>query len=76
MSRFEEANQRLLDALDRLERAAERRPSNGAGDEVGALREALDNSRRANAALRGSRDVLAIRLDSAIDRLKTVLGEE
>ena len=76
MSRFEDANQRLLDALDRLERAAERRRSNGAGDELTALREALDNSRRANAALRGSRDVLAIRLDSAIDRLKTVLGEE
>lgn len=75
MSRFEEANQRLLDALDRLERAAERRQANGASEEVTALREALDQSRRSNAALRGSRDVLAIRLDSAIERLKTVLGE-
>ena len=76
MSRFEEANQRLLDALDRLERVAELRKGNGASDEVAALRESLDASRRTNAALRGSRDVLAIRLDSAIDRLKTVLGEE
>lgn len=94
MSRFEEANNRLLTALERLERAATR---GAAGDDSGSgapaggatgpaadpasngelenLRGSLDASRRANAALRASRDAVATRLDDAIDRLKTVLGE-
>ena len=39
------------------------------------LREALDASRRANAALRASRDDVSVRLDGAIERLSRVLGE-
>ena len=86
MSRFEDANERLLSALDRLERIAERQDA-GAGQpgkdaakgddagEVEALREALDSSRRANAALRASRDDVSTRLDGAIERLSRVLGE-
>ena len=85
MSRFEDANNRLLAALERLERAAgERLPAagdsgargSGPGNvELDDLRQALDASRRANAALRESRDAVASRIDATIDRLKTVLGE-
>ena len=94
MSRFDDANERLLSALDRLERIAERQDaaaespgagSPGAGSpgegaagpdgETEALREALDASRRANAALRASRDDVSVRLDGAIERLSRVLGE-
>lgn len=84
MTRFEDANDRLLSALDRLERIAERqdaaaRPDSGGAagpdGEVEALREALDASRRANAALRASRDDVSDRLDGAIERLSRVLGE-
>ena len=47
----------------------------GPDGETEALREALDASRRANAALRASRDDVSVRLDGAIERLSRVLGE-
>ena len=82
MTRFEKANERLLSALDRLERAAERSTDkpiasgeDSADGEVAELREALEASRRANAALRSSRDEVSARLDGAIDRLTQVLGD-
>lgn len=89
MPSFDEANERLLSALDRLERIAERPETTGAleakpepdaapdadaTEEIASLRGALDASRRANAALRSSRDEVAVRLDGAIERLASVLG--
>lgn len=89
MSRIEEANERLLSALERLEGIAERRAAaaaapeaepeaaadSGASEaELAELRDQLEASRRANAALRSSRDEVSARLDGAIDRLNRVLG--
>lgn len=65
---LEKATQRLQAALERLERAVDTR--GGAGTE---LRGALDAARRENAALRDLTESVAVRLDSTIARLKTVL---
>lgn len=70
LSRTEAAVQRLGQAIDRLEAASARV---GAGDLLlaGELRDAKDQQ----AALQDTTRVVAQRLDAAIGRLRTILGE-
>jgi hypothetical protein len=70
--RLESATQRLYAALSRIEDAlANRIP--GDADQVRALTEELAQSRSENQELAAVNGSVAMRLDSAIDRLRTVL---
>ena len=70
--RLEAATQRLYAALSRIEDAlANRHPADL--DQVRVLTEELAASRNENQELAAVNSSVAIRLDSAIDRLRTVL---
>jgi hypothetical protein len=66
---------RLSAALERLERAAARRPA-GVGAEVTALRQEADDLARRHAALKKSAGQVAVRLDDTIRRLSTIMDQE
>lgn len=87
MSRIDEAQQRLKQAIARLEaarntqvgRIAELRDARSAGPdpaEVNALVQALDEAQRENAALVAEREAMADRVDTIVGRLKSVAGME
>jgi len=70
--RLDAATQRLFAALTRIEAAlSERMPADP--DRVRALTEQLAASRNENQELAAVNNTIAMRLDSAIDRLRTVL---
>ena len=71
MSQLDQATQRLLKALDSLERAAARVEARK--QDVGDLNSELAALKKENATLRSLGGDMAGRLDSAIDRLKTAL---
>lgn len=70
--RLEAATQRLYAALSRIEDALSHR-SPADADHVRALTEELAASRNENQELAAINSSVATRLDSAIDRLRTVL---
>ena len=72
MSRIEDALARLDAAVARVERASAKAEPAGAGLELAAE---LRKTREDYAALKGRTDGVAARLDTAIGRLKGVLGE-
>jgi len=87
MSRIEQAQERLERAIARLERArraqtdrlAQLKDARGAGPdaaEMNNLIRALDEAQRENAALVAEREAMADRVDTIIDRLRTVAGME
>lgn len=72
----------IAQAQDRLNRAVERVEQAAAGfternGQAGQdLSEALDLARRENDALRAANADISSRLDAAIERLRTVLGDQ
>jgi len=70
--RLEAATQRLYAALSRIESALTNQAPVDA-DRVRALTEELAQSRSENRDLAAANSSVAMRLDSAIDRLRTVL---
>ena len=87
MSRIHEAQERLERAVARLERArgtqsdriAQLKDTRSAGPdaaETNNLVRALDEAQRENAALVAEREAMAERVDSIVDRLRTVASME
>lgn len=85
MSRIDEAQHRLNQAIARLEQArsaqigriAELKEARSAGPdatEMNALVQALDEAQRENAALVAEREAMADRVDTIVGRLKSVAG--
>jgi len=85
MSQIHEAQQRLKQAIARLEQArnaqigriAELKDARSAGPdatEMNALVQALDEAQRENAALVAEREAMADRVDAIVGRLKSVAG--
>lgn len=72
MSRLENAQTRLEAAFARLEAALKKAPpANGNAD----LAAALEAAQRERVALREKADTVALRLDTTIDRLRSILNE-
>lgn len=74
MAQLEEATRRLQSAVERLDRAVVARVEQGGGPRED-LREALDEKARENARLQAVAAEAGVRIDTAINRLKVLLGE-
>jgi hypothetical protein len=74
MTSVEAAKQRLERAIARLEQSASRR-AQPAGPDQAELVRALEAAQAENAALHATTEQVAGRLDRAIGRLRTVLGD-
>ena len=74
MVQLEEATRRLQSAVDRLDRAVLARTERG-GSGPDQLREALERKSQENARLQAVAAEAGDRIDSAIGRLKTLLGQ-
>ncbi len=73
MGQLEEAQERLETALARLEEASQRVGGNSTAAQVEGELTAL---RQRCATLENSTGNVSARLDSAIDKLRTILGDE
>ena len=75
MTRLDDATDRLIRAIERIELVLENSGSGEAvsADRVEALRESLEQARRENASLRQINEAVVARLDEAISQLQSVL---
>ena len=73
MAQLEEATRRLQSAVERLDRAVVARVEQGGPRE--GLREALEEKAQENARLQAVAAEAGARIDTAINRLKVLLGE-
>ena len=74
MSSLEAAKLRLERAIARLEQSA-RQPTPPPGPDPAELVRTLEEAQAENAALHQTNEQVALRLDRAIDRLRSVLEE-
>ncbi len=80
-SKMERARVRLDGAVARLEAAITKRAEAANGDEVltqpsGAILKELEGLRNENARLKALNEVVSDRLDAAIGRLRSVIGDQ
>lgn len=76
MSELRGLHQRLEAALGRLDSAIETRLNSAQSQQrIDALMQQLEQTNAENTKLRESTDVVARRLDDAIDRIRRILGE-
>jgi len=73
MTSIQDPQTRLDAALDRLERALDRKPA--AGADVAALERALATAKADYVDLKSRSDTVAERLDETVARLRRLLGE-
>ncbi len=75
MAQLEEATRRLQSAIERLDRAVVARVEQSGGGQGEGLREALEQKAQENARLQAVAAEAGERIDTAISRLKVLLGE-
>jgi hypothetical protein len=74
MTRLDQARAKLSAAMDRLEAAAGKGGDAPGGRRIAELEAELAKLRRDHAALEATVDLVAVRLDAAIGRLKTTVA--